>query len=208
MQAGVEGVGKQLRFHQPGREQAYQRARERRERRVLCSEAVRERQRGGPGGSEGRDDEGEGEVGGESRGGTAVAADRGMAVAVEGAARLRGQKAEWQVKERVVGGRMWCVGGGRENNGDGGDRRDAAARVQKAVEDSKGAGTGGEMTARAERGVAMGQRAWGRGWWRRGWEREERVAARALRERVEADSACGGRQWGVGGRQRGGSDRR
>ena len=48
VQAGVEGVRKQLRFHQPGREQAYQRARERRERRVLCSEAVRERQRGGP----------------------------------------------------------------------------------------------------------------------------------------------------------------
>jgi len=30
---------------------------------------------------------------------------------------------------------------------------------------------------------------------------------RALRERVEADSTCGGRQWEVGGRQQGGGDR-
>ncbi len=180
--------------------------------------------------------------GSESRGGAAVAADRGVAVVVEGAARLRGQRAGWQVKEQVGGGRMWRVGGGRENDGDGGDRRRdagaesvgkggkewegeraaaraqravaraqravarvqrvaaraqrAVARAQRVVEDSEGAGTGGRITAGAESGVAVGQRAWGRG-----WEREERVAARALRERVEVDGACGDRQWGVGGRQ-------
>ncbi len=106
---------------------------------------------------------------------------------------------------------MWHVSGGRENDGDGGDRRQdagaesvgkdgkewegeraAAARAQRVVEDSEGVGTGGKITAGAESGVAMGQRAWGRG-----WEREERVAARALRERVEVDGTCRGRQWGI-----------
>ncbi len=61
--------------------------------------------------------------GGESRGGVAVAADCGMAVVVEGAVWLWGQRVGWQVKEQVGGGRMWRVGGGRENDGDSGDRR-------------------------------------------------------------------------------------
>ena len=52
--------------------------------------------------------------GSESRGSVVVAADCGVAVVVEGAARLRGQRVGWQVKEQVGGGRMWCVGGGRE----------------------------------------------------------------------------------------------
>ena len=37
----------------------------------------------------------------------------------------------------------------------------AAARAQRAAEDSEGAGTGGKITAGAESGVAVGQRAWG-----------------------------------------------
>src|SRR6266702_4575072 len=141
--------------------------------------------------------------GSESRGGGVGAADCGVAVVVEGAARLRGQRVGWQVKEQVGGGRMWCVGGGRENDGDSGDRRrDVGAESvgkggkewegERAAEDSKGVGTGGKITAGAESGVAAGQRVWGQG-----WEREERVAARALRERVEVDSACRGRQWGI-----------
>ena len=140
--------------------------------------------------------------GSESRGGTAVAADCSVAVVVEGAAQLWGQRAGWQVKERVSGGRARRVGEGRDNDGNGGDRgRDvgaesvgkggkewegerAAARAQRAAEDSEGARTGGEMTVGAESRVGVGQRAWGRG-----WEREERAVARALRERVEAAPA-------------------
>src|SRR6266702_4614760 len=129
-----------------------------------------------------------GRWGSESRGGTAVAADCSVAVVVEGAEQLWGQRAGWQVKEQVGGGRMWHVSRGRENVGDGGDRRQdagaesvgkggkewegerAAARVQRVAEDSEGVGTGGKITAGAESGVAAGQRAWGRG-----WEREERA---------------------------------
>ena len=194
--------------------------REMREMRVLCGEAARERERGVRGVRGVKMVRVKERWGGKSRGSAAVAADHSVSVVVEGAVWLWGQRVGWQVKEQVGGGRMWCVGGGRENDGDSGDRRRdvgaesvgkggkewegerVAARAQRAAEDSEGVGTGGKITAGAESGVAAGQRVWGRG-----WEREERVAARALRERVEVDSACRGRQWGIGGRQRGGSDR-
>jgi len=149
-----------------------------RERRVLCSEAERGGVQGG--GRRGRDgDEGEVGWGSKSRGSEAMAGDHGVAVVVEGAAQLRGQRAGWQVEEQGGGGRRWCVGGGRENDGECGDRgQDAGAgsvgksrkewggewvvaRAQRVVEDSKAVGTGGETTAGGESGVAVGQRAWG-----------------------------------------------
>src|SRR6266702_3756231 len=153
--------------------------------------------------------------GGKSRGSMAVVAEHGMVVVVEGAAWLRGQRVGWQVKEQVGGGRMWCVSRGRENDGNSGDRRRgvgagsvgkggkewegerAVARAQRVAEDSKGAGTGGKITAGAESGVAAGQRAWGRG-----WEREERAAVRGLREKAKQADSCGARQWHIGGRPR------
>ncbi len=42
--------------------------------------------------------------GSKSRGGMVVAADRGMALVVEGVVWLQGQRAGWQVKEQVGGG--------------------------------------------------------------------------------------------------------
>jgi len=117
--------------------------------------------------------------GSESRCGMVVVADCGVVVAIEGALWLQGQRAGWQVKEQVGGGRVRHVGKGRDNDGNGGDRRrDAgaesvgkggkewegervAARAQRVAEDSERVWTGGKMTTGAESRVGTGQRAWG-----------------------------------------------
>ncbi len=175
------------------------------------SSAARQRGRGGVqgGGLRGRDGKGEGEVGwgGESRGGEAMAGDRGMVVVVEGVAWLRGQRVGWRVKERGSGSRRWHVGGGRENDGECGDRgRDVGAgsvgksrkewggewvvaRVQRAVEDSKALGTGSETTAGAESGVATAREHGGKG----GRERRKQMVPAGVDSRaLEADGKVAG----------------